>query len=807
MDTAQKQKLAETIFKNIRDSIIMLDRDYRILAVNNPIEKWTGRPSSDLIDKNCIDIFHDITGICPHCAAKVTFETGEVNIVTQKGTLKNTTYYAELSVYPVKNETGEVIECVIFIQDITERMLSHEEILSLYNEVTQTKEYLEGIIENSADAIVTSDINGIIRSWNKAAEKIYGFSEQEVIGRYLPFIPDSLMSIEKECIERIKKGETIKHIETKRRKKDGTLFEVSLTLSPIKAADGEVIGISGISRDISERKRIEKELISKNLELSRLFFISSAMRGTLELDKLLRMVLTAVTMGNGLGFNRAILFLVDEEKNILKGAMGVGPMNPMDAGQIWERLGKKTLSEIIHEIEVSPLKKDSFFDRLSIGMEIPLSEETILTKTVKEKKLFNIHDIKKEPLSDVILIQQLGTEAYAVSPLISRDKVIGVIWVDNHFNKRPIAEEDMRFLSGFSNHIATAIESARLYEQVALAEQELENIFESISDMVYFINKDYVLKSINKAVSKRLGKPAEEIIGKKCYEVIHGMNGPLAECPHHKTIETGKAFVEEVEDHHLGGTFIFSSSPIFDTTGEFIGTVNVVSDITELKNLRERLIKAERMAALGEVAAKVAHEIRNPLVSLGGFAKRLEKKLDGNLKEYADIIAKEVERLEGILNEILSFVKETRVIKEITDSARIIEEVISLTKSDLEDRNIVFVREIDERIEMYIDPNRMKEALLNILKNAVQAVGNNGTIFIKTYIKDNTAVVEIKDTGAGIAEEDLPFIFDPFFTTKKTGTGLGLAITHRIVEEHTGSIEVESKPGAGSTFRVFIPLK
>jgi PAS domain S-box-containing protein len=172
MDTAQKQKLAETIFKNIRDSIIMLDRDYRIVAVNNPTEKWTGRPSSDLIDKNCIDIFHDITGICPHCAAKVTFETGEVNIVTQKGNLKNTTYYAELSVYPVKNETGEVIECVVFIQDITERMLSHEEILSLYNEVTQTKEYLEGIIENSADAIVTSDINGIIRSWNKAAEKI-----------------------------------------------------------------------------------------------------------------------------------------------------------------------------------------------------------------------------------------------------------------------------------------------------------------------------------------------------------------------------------------------------------------------------------------------------------------------------------------------------------------------------------------------------------------------------------------------------------------------------------------------------------
>jgi PAS domain S-box-containing protein len=802
-EALEAKKRLETIFETVQSGILILDRDYRILYANRFTEQWIDNGVEEIIGSDCSEIFYEESGICPHCVARVTFETGEINAVTQvKGSS-----YAGLTSYPIKNEEGDVVESVVFIRDITDKIRSHEETLVLYNEVTQTKEYLEGIIENSADAIVTSDLNGIIKSWNKAAEKIYGFTEQEVIGKYLPFIPDSLTDIEKEHIKRIKKGETIRHIETKRRKKDGTLFEVSLTLSPIKAANGEVIGISGISRDISERKRIEKELISKNLELSRLFFISSAMRGTLELDKLLRMVLTAVTMGNGLGFNRAILFLIDEDKDTLKGAMGVGPVSPMDAGQIWERLEKKTLSEIIHEIEVSPMKKDSFFDRLSLGMEIPLSEEMIITKTVKEKKLFNIHDVKKEPLSDTILIQQLGTEAYAVSPLISRDKVIGVLWVDNHFNKRPIAEEDMRFLSAFSNHVATAIESARLFEQVALAEQELENIFESISDMVYLISKDNVLKNINKAVSKRLGKPAEEIIGKKCYEIIHGMNGPWAECPHHKTAETGKAFVKEVEDHHLGGTFIFSSSPIFDTTGEFKGTVNVVSDITELKSLRERLIMAERMAALGEVAAKVAHEIRNPLVSLGGFAKRLEKKLDGNLKEYADIIANEVERLEGILNEILSFVKEARVVKEIVNSIGLIEEVISLIKSDLEERDIVLVREVVEPTEMHIDPNRMKEALLNILKNAVQAVGSNGTIFIKTYVKDNTAVFEIKDTGAGIAEEDLPFIFDPFFTTKKTGTGLGLTITHRIIEEHTGSIEVESKPGAGSTFRVFIPLK
>ena len=174
-------------------------------------------------------------------------------------------------------------------------MLYQEEILSLYREVSQNKEYLESLIDNSADAIITSDLDGIVTSWNKGAEKIYGFTEEEAINTFLPFLPDFLIETEKSYMERIKEGETIKDIETVRLRKDGTMFEVSLTLSPIKDTSGEVIAISGISRDISEKKKVEKELIRRNQELSRLFFISSAMRGTLELNKLLRMVLTAVT--------------------------------------------------------------------------------------------------------------------------------------------------------------------------------------------------------------------------------------------------------------------------------------------------------------------------------------------------------------------------------------------------------------------------------------------------------------------------------------------------------------------------------
>ncbi|MDA8083754.1 MAG: PAS domain S-box protein [Nitrospiraceae bacterium] len=802
---SEEKKRLDILFDSVQGGIISLAKDYTIISANRYVEDWTGMSGAELIGRNSVDVFHEKIGICPHCAAKPTFETGEINTIMQSRGMN----YAELSSYPVKDAAGEVSECVVFIQDITERVLYQEETLSLYREVIQTKEYLEGIIENSADAIVTTDLEGKITSWNRSAEKIFGFTEAEASGTFMPFVPEFLVNRELENIEKIRKGEVVKDLETLRRKKDGTIIEVSLTLSPIKDAAGTVIGISGISRDISEKKLVEKELIRRSQELARLFFISSAMRGTLELDKLLRMVLVAVTMSDGMGFNRAILLLVDESRNVLKGAMGVGPASPEEAWRIWDELAyqRKTMEEIMQDVMAKPLEKNSFLDRLTMGIEIPLDEDTILTRSVREKQYYNVKDVREEPLSDTILIQQLGTQAYAIVPLVSRDKVIGIIWVDNYFNRKEITDEDMKFLASFSNHIASAIENARLFEQVKMTEQQLENIFESMSDMVYFNSNDYVIKSVNKAVTDKIGLPASQIIGRKCYEIFHGTNEPYKKCPHHKTVTTKKAYIEELEDPHLGGTFLTSSSPIFDLNNEFIGSVHVVRDVTEMKNLQQKLIMSQKMAALGEVAAKVAHEIRNPLVSVGGFAKRLEKKLDGNLKEYAGIIVKEVSRLEHILREILGFVKEVRLSKEKVSLNAIIDDIIMVMGSDTEDRGIRIAREYTEGVEVFVDPHRVKEAIMNIVTNAIQSLPGSGEIHIRTYVRDAYAVLEVRDTGKGIGEEDLGSIFNPFFTTKASGTGLGLAITHRIIQEHNGTIEVESEVGKGSVFKVLIPMK
>ena len=674
-------------------------------------------------------------------------------------------------------------------------------------EVTQTKDYLKSLIDNSADAIVISDIYGIITSWNKGAEIIYGFKQDEVAGKFLPMIPQFLIEEEKGFMEKIKQKETLRNVETIRQTKNGRLIEVSLTLSPILDSAGKVTGISGISRDISEKKMVEKELVRKNQELSRLFFINSVVRSTLDLDKLLKMVLTVVTMGDGLGFNRAILFLVDESLNMLKGIMGVGPGSPEEAKDIWLSMEGKSLGAIIEDIESGPGHLDSYLDRLSQNLNISLDTDCILSRCIKEKRPFNVQNAKAEPLVTPYLIQMVGAEAFGIVPLVSRDKVIGLIWVDNLFTGKPIKDEDLQFLMGFSSHIAYAIVNARLFENVSLARAELKNIFESISDMVYFTDNEFTIKRINQAVVKRIGKPEEEIVGKKCYKIFHGMDQPWEDCPHAKSINLKKPFVGEIEDPYLGAAFVVSNSPITDSSGNIVGTVHLSRDVTELKTLRERVAHSERMAALGELAARVAHEIRNPLISIGGFARRLEKKLSNDTAEYAKIIVNEVTRLENILKEILGFVKSSRVNKVSVNINEFVNDIIDFFAPTISEKQNTIVKELSETpLISSIDPDRIKEALLNIISNASQAT-DHGIITVKTRREDNEAVIEFSDTGCGIKPEDLKNIFNPFFTTKPQGTGLGLAVTHKIIQEHDGRVKVESAWGGGTAFRIYLPLE
>jgi len=802
------EKRMGMLFDNVQVGIITLDENYIIKTANKYVERWADMHAEDMLNKDARQVFHkegDESFICPHCAAKATFDEGGIYSVNMSKGLN----YAELSSYPLKDEHGRIKEAIVVINDTTARVLYEEDIMGLYREVMQANEYIESLIKNSADAIVTTDLKGTVQTWNPAAEEVYGYRRAEVTGSFLPYVPEVDIGKEQESIERIRKGEVLK-LETFRKHMDGGIIEASMTLSPIKDISGEIIGISHISRDITDKKRVEKELIRRNQELSRLFFISSAMRGTLDLDRVLHMVLVTVTMSDGLGFNRAVLFLVDEEMMSLSAQLGVGPSNSNEAHKIWHDLAEegRSLREIMNEIEEGPLEPESLLMKLGVSIEIPLSADSALALSAREKKVINLTGGDGDVPVDVEIRQKLDSDIYACVPLLSRGHVIGVLWVDNKYNRKAITDEDMKFLAGFADQVASAIEAARLFTKVSLAEAELENIFSSISDMVYFTDRNYTIKNVNQAVLDKVGLERDEVVGRKCYQVFHGMDEPWPACPHHKTVETLSPYVLEVEDEFLKGTFISSTAPMFSHDREFMGTVHVVRDISELKELREKLQSVERKAALGEVAAKVAHEIRNPLVSVGGFARRLEGKLDGTMKEYASIIATEAYRLEVILKDILSFVREVRMQKKVVDLNDVVSGILNLMEGEFRAAgNKVEVRLEEEGVFMNIDPDRVREAILNIVVNANQAV-QGGTITVSTYREGDRGVLVIEDTGQGVSEDAKEHIFDPFFTTRNTGTGLGLAVTKRIVEENDGSIETDIRPfGSGAVFRVYLPIE
>ncbi|MCX7913597.1 MAG: PAS domain S-box protein [Thermodesulfovibrionales bacterium] len=700
-------------------------------------------------------------------------------------------------------------------------LLREKEAIEAKESEEKLKDMLERLIEDSPDAIVTTDLEGRVLSWNRGAERIYGFAKEEVIGKFLPFIPAELMSTERHYLDLLSRGESIKDLETTRVRKDGKKIDVNLTLSPVRDKTGTIIATSGISRDITEKKRIERELSLKNDQLSKLYFISSAIRSTLELDKLLRMVLTAVTIGDGFGFNRAMLFLIDEEKRVLRGTMAVGPSSSQEALEIWSKMSEEgiDLFTLINNIEKEPFRQESSIEKLCCGLVIPFEKETILNRVIKEKTPLNVTDVSLYHEDQKLFTELLGSTAYALVPLIYKDKPIGVLWVDNLFSSRPISDHDIDFLRSFTDQMAASIENARLFQRVIDTEKEMENIFESISDMLYLSSSDYTIKRINKAVVQKIGKKPEEIIGKKCYQIFHGLNEPWIKCPHHKTLKTKKPYIEEVDDPNLGGTYLISSSPFFDQEGQIFGTIHIVRDVSEIKRLRERLISSERMAALGEMAAKVAHEIRNPLLSIGGFAKRLERNLSGDLWEYAKIIVDETRRLETVLADILTFVKSGRIEHRRVDVEELLKSIGALLTPELEERGNKLIKEIEYPLILYGDPNRLKEVLINLIDNANKAT-DNGTITIRVYYQNGdqsivsddkgeevlrTVVIEVEDNGCGIRREHISRIFDPFFTTRTTGTGLGLSISKRIIEEHGGRIEVESVWGEGTTFKIFLP--
>ncbi|MGD8845464.1 MAG: ATP-binding protein [Desulfobacteraceae bacterium] len=289
---------------------------------------------------------------------------------------------------------------------------------------------------------------------------------------------------------------------------------------------------------------------------------------------------------------------------------------------------------------------------------------------------------------------------------------------------------------------------------------------------------------------------------------------PAQLCGLKKVIQNSGAITEkEMECTFSSGRVVplsVSATRIINAVGEFVGHILILRDLGQIHRLQDEIRRQEKLAAIGGLAAGVAHEIRNPLSSIKGLATFFgEQAEDGSeAKKAAGVMVNEVDRLNRVITELLDFSKPTDLKRKPTDLAPLVTRSLQLIQQDTINRDITVNVDIDENIyPVHLDPDRLTQCLLNLYLNAIQAMPNGGTMSLNCTVdaQQSHLLIRIEDTGCGIGADDLTKIFNPYYTTKGKGTGLGLAIVHKIVDAHHGRIKVESEPGKGSTFILQIP--
>jgi len=387
-------------------------------------------------------------------------------------------------------------------------------------------------------------------------------------------------------------------------------------------------------------------------------------------------------------------------------------------------------------------------------------------------------------------------------------KVIGTVGISKDITEWKKAQKQ---LEEYSQHLEAMVEKRT--QELKESKSHLEAMLSGIADGVVFVNQDNRITFINEAAETIFGLKREEWIGRD-FKYAHSERAHEKALQLIKDMKEGKikSYVTEIQKDEK--TIYAHFSPIMHEN-EYLGVIFIARDITEMKRLQNELLQAEKFALVGKMSSAIAHELRNPLVPIGGFANLIYRKAEEGspIKRYADIIVKEIERLESLLKSVLYFTKDIKPAKKLCNINEIIHDALFLYNRTFSDKKIELnVKLADDLPSFQVDPSKIKQVLINIFTNAIHAMEKEGgvlTVETSTITKDGTpyCTIKITDTGVGIPEEIKKHIFDPFFTTRVSGLGLGLTLTKRIVEAHGGFIEVESQEGVGTTFTIYLPME
>ncbi len=392
--------------------------------------------------------------------------------------------------------------------------------------------------------------------------------------------------------------------------------------------------------------------------------------------------------------------------------------------------------------------------------------------------------------------------------LRAQEKTVGLLCLGRQKNSRPLAASEINLLAVIGRQTAIAIENARLYQAISRAKNEWETTFDAIQDGIAIIDRQGILVRSNQTLAQWLDIPVHTLIGQHYAQVFQLSPDEELHSPHHQAIQTGVAQNAEVNMARLNRILSISAYPLPDDQGQVVGAVCALRDISEQKRAQESLLRSEKLAVLGRLAASLAHEINNPLQALSSGLRLLNRPdLDAEKRQqYIQVAGREVERLIGLVERMLGFYRPSDDRPVPADLGVLLNEILALAAKKLEHSQVVVQCRFDQTLPVLnVIANQIKQVFLNLILNAADAMPNGGTLTISAECHRQTIHIRFSDTGHGIAPEHLPRIFEPFYTTRAHGTGLGLPISQDIIQRHGGQIQVESVYGQGTTFTVVLP--
>ena len=565
----------------------------------------------------------------------------------------------------------------------------------LEEQIQEEREIFDNVIDVMGAGLCLIDKNSKIIWANDTLKEWLNLNESPVGGHCSDIYHCDVVGTDKcpaELVLNGKEGHIIQSWVTTKSKKRMCIQHIAI---PITNKNSETDNILLLTVDVTESEKMVHRLLL-------LQQFGEITQGTLHLDKLHHLILTCITADYSFGFNRAILFLINKDLNVLNGKLAIGPSSSEEATRICEETASShSLFEIVQKLDYSH-NIDTSLNTMAKLMVYSLADtREVVTLCTKEKKPIIVRDAAKDTRVTDEFRKALGVNEFVCVPLIAKSEPIGVIVADNAYTAEPISDERVNTLTMFVNQASLAIENAVTYK-------------------------------------------------------------------------------------------------------------NLEDKIDQLTETQQRLIRSEKLAAIGSMSSYVAHEIRNPLVTIGGFAKTLSRFTftDSKIKVNIDIIIEEVKRLEKILNNITDFGKPSKPEKINSQICEIMENTCMLMENYFQEKHITLQKRYETDIpEAPVDPTQIKQVFLNILMNAVEAMPDGGKLDVNIESVNESIKIYIIDAGKGIQHGVLQNIYDPFFTTKPSGTGVGLSVSLKIIEDHGGTIDAMSEQENGTTMLLTLPIK